>query len=122
MRAGIVTALAFAVVVVLVATAGAAVRPVGVTHSQAAILDHGLKVKLHNDGRKSRRVEAKLKSNTFDAPAWAKLAQVQARADAAALVQEGEAQARRGGARASSRRAPPGTSGSGWPATAGSAT
>ena len=73
MRAGIVIGLVCAVVLALVGTATAEIKPRKLTQSQAAILDHGFKAKIQNQGRKSRRVRVKLKTNTFDDPAWAKI-------------------------------------------------
>ena len=73
MRAGIVIGLVCAVVLALVGTATAEITPRKLTQSQAAILDHGFKAKIQNQGRKSRRVRVKLKTNTFDDPAWAKI-------------------------------------------------
>ena len=108
MRAGIVTALAFAVALVLVATAGAAVRPVGVTHSQAAILDHGFKVKLANNGRTARRVRVKVKSRTFDDPGVGEARADQAGAPAARSCKRLRLKLTAAAARGQSRRARPG--------------
>ena len=67
----IATALAC---LVAIPAANAKVKPRSLSDSQAAILDHGFKVKLANKGT-ARRVRVKVKSRTFDDPGWAKLVQ-----------------------------------------------
>ena len=52
----------------LAPAAEAKVKPRSLSDSQAAILDHGFKVKVANKGRTARRVRVKVKSRTFDDP------------------------------------------------------
>ncbi len=73
MRTAAVSLVLAALGLLVAAPAEAKVKPRSLTDSQAAILDHGFKVKVANTGREARRVRVKVKGSSFDEPDWAKL-------------------------------------------------
>ena len=65
---------ALGVIVLAAPGAGAAVKPVSVSHSQASILKHGFKARVANRGRREAKVKVRVQTRTFDDPDWTKAA------------------------------------------------
>ncbi len=68
-RLGLVFVAALALCLVLPAGSSARLKARALTTSQAAILDHGFKVKLANPGRSDRQGRVRVRTRTFDEPA-----------------------------------------------------